>query len=215
MCSPEFSALGSALVIGRRNKGAHAGTPKQRSFRHTWRSNYSGSDGSDSTQAAALVVNGVAVKCADYHEHRRRPSAALSWMTVDWVLWGKPSATGGRHRGGLRNSWPSPPAAGYVDSMAAIINRIAGRAWFGSLQSCYWTGRALDDTLDVFWPATGMGRHFSARSQPGFSQQKFINPGGANGTAFTAIRNRSFIQKFAAVLRDSGSGGFRDVLWCC
>ena len=74
--------------------------------------------------------------------------AALSWMTVDWALWGKPSATGAA-TGAVCGLVAITPAAGFVDSTAAIvIGMLAGM--ISSLTVVLMDRTGLDDTLDVF-----------------------------------------------------------------
>ena len=112
------SALGSAMVIGRRNKGAHAARPSNVPFvilgaALLWFGWFGFNAGS------ALAINGVAVN-ALVTTNIAAAFAALSWMMVDWVLWGKPSATGAA-TGAVCGLVAITPAAGYVDSMAAII----------------------------------------------------------------------------------------------
>ena len=103
--------------------------------------------------------------------------AALSWMVVDWVLWGKPSATGAA-TGAVCGLVAITPAAGFVDSMASIvIGLLAGMIC--NLIVVFLDRTGLDDTLDVF-ACHGMGGVFGALAT-GFFAQKFINPGGADG----------------------------------
>ncbi len=76
-------------------------------------------------------------------------AAGLSWMVLEWVLRGKPSALG-IISGAVGGLVAITPAAGFVDPRGAlIIGLIAGAG-------CYWGATALkrmggyDDSLDAF-----------------------------------------------------------------
>jgi ammonium transporter, Amt family len=169
------SALGSAMVIGRRNKGAHAARPSNVPFvilgaALLWFGWFGFNAGS------ALAINGVAVN-ALVTTNIAAAFAALSWMAVDWVLWGKPSATGAA-TGAVCGLVAITPAAGYVDSTAAIvIGMLAGMVCSFTVILMDRTG--LDDTLDVF-ACHGVGGIFGAIAT-GFFAQKVVNPSGADG----------------------------------
>jgi len=172
------SALGSAMVIGRRNKSAHAARPSNVPFvilgaALLWFGWFGFNAGS------ALAMNGVAVN-ALVTTNIAAAFAALSWMIVDWVLWGKPSATGAA-TGAVCGLVAITPAAGYVDPMAAIIiGLLVGIIC--SFAVVLLDRTRLDDTLDVF-ACHGMGGIFGAIAT-GFFAQKLINPGGANGLLY-------------------------------
>jgi len=101
-------------------------------------------------------------------------------MIVDWVLWGKPSATGAA-TGAVCGLVAITPAAGYVDSMAAIIiGLLVGMIC--SFMVVLLDRTKLDDTLDVF-ACHGMGGIFGAIAT-GFFAQKLINPAGADGLLY-------------------------------
>jgi Amt family ammonium transporter len=169
------SALGSAMVIGRRNKGAHAARPSNVPFvilgaALLWFGWFGFNAGS------ALAINGVAVN-ALVTTNIAAAFAALSWMAVDWVLWGKPSATGAA-TGAVCGLVAITPAAGFVDSTAAIvIGMLAGMVCSFTVVLMDRTG--LDDTLDVF-ACHGVGGIFGAIAT-GFFAQKLVNPSGADG----------------------------------
>jgi Amt family ammonium transporter len=101
-------------------------------------------------------------------------------MTVDWVLWGKPSATGAA-TGAVCGLVAITPAAGYVDSIAAIIIGILV-GMICSFTVILMDRTGLDDTLDVF-ACHGMGGILGAIAT-GFFAQKIMNPGGANGLLY-------------------------------
>jgi Amt family ammonium transporter len=169
------SALGSAMVIGRRNKGAHAARPSNVPFvilgaALLWFGWFGFNAGS------ALAINGVAVN-ALVTTNIAAAFAGLSWMAVDWVLWGKPSATGAA-TGAVCGLVAITPAAGFVDSTAAIvIGMLAGMICSCTVVLMDRTG--LDDTLDVF-ACHGVGGIFGAIAT-GFFAQKLVNPSGADG----------------------------------
>ena len=169
------SALGSAMVIGRRKKGAHGARPSNVPFvilgaALLWFGWFGFNAGS------ALAINGIAVG-ALVTTNIAAAFAALSWMAVDWVLWGKPSATGAA-TGAVCGLVAITPAAGFVDSTAAIvIGMLAGMVCSFTVVLMDRTG--LDDTLDVF-ACHGVGGIFGAIAT-GFFAQKLINPGGADG----------------------------------
>lgn len=172
------SALGSAMVIGRRHKSSHGARPSNVPFvilgaALLWFGWFGFNAGS------ALAINGVAVN-ALVTTNIAAAFAALSWMTVDWVLYGKPSATGAA-TGAVCGLVAITPAAGYVDSLASIIMGIlVGLICNFTVMLMDRTG--LDDTLDVF-ACHGMGGIFGAIAT-GFFAQKLINPGGADGLLY-------------------------------
>ncbi len=172
------SALGSAMVIGRRHKVAHAARPSNVPFvilgaALLWFGWFGFNAGS------ALAMNGVAVN-ALVTTNIAAAFAALSWMFVDWTLWGKPSATGAA-TGAVCGLVAITPAAGFVDSMAAvIIGLLVGMVC--SFAVVLLDRTKLDDTLDVF-ACHGMGGIFGAIAT-GIFAQKLINPGGADGLLY-------------------------------
>jgi ammonium transporter, Amt family len=169
------SALGSAMVIGRRNKHGHKARPSNVPFvilgaALLWFGWFGFNAGS------ALAINGVAVN-ALITTNIAAAFAAISWMAVDWILWGKPSATGAA-TGAVCGLVAITPAAGYVDSMAAIIiGLLVGMIC--SFTVVLMSRTKLDDTLDVF-ACHGVGGIFGAIAT-GFFAQKIINSAGANG----------------------------------
>jgi ammonium transporter, Amt family len=169
------SALGSAMVIGRRHKSAHAARPSNVPFvilgaALLWFGWFGFNAGS------ALAMNGIAVN-ALITTNIAAAFAALSWMCVDWILWGKPSATGAA-TGAVCGLVAITPAAGFVDSTAAVIIGILVGV-ICSLAVVLMDRTRLDDTLDVF-ACHGVGGIFGAIAT-GFFAQKLINPGGADG----------------------------------
>jgi Amt family ammonium transporter len=172
------SALGSAMVIGRRSRGHHHARPSNVPFvilgaALLWFGWFGFNAGS------ALSMNEVAVN-ALVTTNIAAAFASLSWMAVDWVLWGKPSATGAA-TGAVCGLVAITPAAGYVDSTAAIIIGLLA-SLVSNFTVVLLDRTGLDDTLDVF-ACHGMGGIFGAIST-GFFAQKVLNPAGANGLLY-------------------------------
>ena len=76
-------------------------------------------------------------------------AAALSWMTVEWLVRGKPSVLG-IISGAVGGLVAITPASGFVDPLGALVIGIVGGA------ACYWGAAKLkvmlgyDDSLDAF-----------------------------------------------------------------
>jgi Amt family ammonium transporter len=160
--SAGLSALAAALVIGRR-KGCgipwkeHMKASKKESaseFKPTnipyvilgasllWFGWFGFNGGS------ALAANDLAVS-ALVTTNLAAAAAAVSWMILDWVIKGKPSAVG-ISVGAVVGLVAITPAAGYVTVTAAlIIGLVAGV--ISNLVANWRAGRSrIDDTLDVF-----------------------------------------------------------------
>jgi len=75
-------------------------------------------------------------------------AAAVSWMLLDWVIKGKPSAIAYQWCS-MRNA-AITAAAGYVSFMSAVIIGLAAGI-ISNLVANWRAGRSkIDDTLDVF-----------------------------------------------------------------
>jgi len=178
-----LSALAAALVIGRR-KGC--GIP--------WKNHMKALDKRDSAvefkptnipyvllgaallwfgwfgfnAGSALAANEVAV-LALVTTNLAAAAAAVSWMVVDWVVKGKPSAVG-IAIGAVVGLVAITPAAGFVSVTSALmIGLIAGL--ISNLVANWRAGRSrIDDTLDVFachgvgglWGSVAVGLFASA-----------------------------------------------------
>lgn len=94
--------------------------------------------GANGTAGMAMLVTQIAAA-----------AAALSWMTVEWLVRGKPSVLG-IISGAVGGLVAITPASGYVDPLGALIIGIVGGA------ACYWGAAKLkvllgyDDSLDAF-----------------------------------------------------------------
>ncbi|NPV47892.1 MAG: ammonium transporter [Armatimonadetes bacterium] len=128
---------------------------------------------------SALAMNGLAVS-ALFVTNIAAAFATMSWMAVDWMRTGKPSARGAAI-GAVCGLVAITPAAGFVDVPAAMaIGVLAGVI-------CQYvvilTKRTrLDDTLDVF-ACHGVGGMWGALAT-GILAQKVINPAGGDGLLF-------------------------------
>ncbi|MEM2108050.1 MAG: ammonium transporter [Candidatus Bathyarchaeia archaeon] len=97
---------------------------------------------------SALAANELAVS-ALVTTNLAAAAAAISWMIVDWMTKGKPSAVG-IAIGAVVGLVAITPAAGYVNvSSALIIGLVAGV--ISNLVASWRAGRSrIDDSLDVF-----------------------------------------------------------------
>jgi Amt family ammonium transporter len=160
--SAGLSALAAALVIGRR-KGCgipwkeHMKAAKKESaseFKPTnipyvilgagllWFGWFGFNGGS------ALAANDFAV-LALVTTNLAAAAAAVSWMIMDWVIKGKPSAVG-ISIGAVVGLVAITPAAGYVTVTSALIIGLAAGV-ISNLVANWRAGRSrIDDTLDVF-----------------------------------------------------------------
>ena len=163
-----LSALAAALVVGRRKgcvywkdqlkaldqKGASKSVSMGTEFKPTnipyvilgagllWFGWFGFNGGS------ALAADNIAVS-AVVATNLAAAAAAVSWMIMDWVIKGKPSAIG-IAVGAVCGLAAITASAGYVNFMAAvIIGLVAGIV--SNLVANWRAGRSrIDDTLDVF-----------------------------------------------------------------
>jgi Amt family ammonium transporter len=198
------SALASALVIGRRTDGHPEGRPSNVPFvilgaALLWFGWFGFNAGS------ALAMNSVAVT-ALVTTNIAAAFATLSWVAVDWCLWGKPSATGAA-TGAVCGLVAITPAAGFVDSTGAIvIGLMAGMICNFVVLLLDRTG--LDDTLDVF-ACHGCGGIWGAIAT-GIFAQKLVNPAGGNGLLYG--NPKQVLIQIAAVLASAVWGFVMSVL---
>jgi Amt family ammonium transporter len=97
---------------------------------------------------SALAADGIAVS-AVVATNLAAAAAAVSWMILDWLIKGKPSAIG-ISVGAVCGMAAVTAAAGYVNFTAAVvIGLVAGM--ISNLVANWRAGRSkIDDTLDVF-----------------------------------------------------------------
>jgi len=97
---------------------------------------------------SALAADNIAVS-AVIATNLAAAAAAVSWMLLDWVLKGKPSAIG-ISVGAVCGMAAVTAAAGYVNFTAAVIIGVAAGV-ISNLIANWSAGRSrIDDTLDVF-----------------------------------------------------------------
>jgi ammonium transporter, Amt family len=117
---------------------------------------------------SALAANDLAVS-ALVVTNLSAAAAAVSWMLMDWLIKGKPSAVG-MAVGAVVGLVVITPASGFVTPTAAMIMGLIGGI-ISNIVSNWRLGRSrIDDTLDVFachgvggiWGAIGTGIFASA-----------------------------------------------------
>jgi len=97
---------------------------------------------------SALAANDIAVS-ALVTTNLAAAAAAVSWMLMDWLIKGKPSAVG-VSVGAVVGLVAITPAAGYVNVTSALIIGLAAGI-ISNLVANWRAGRSrIDDTLDVF-----------------------------------------------------------------
>jgi Amt family ammonium transporter len=171
-----FSAIVMAFVVGRRNAGPDEMRPHSLPLTMIgaallwfgWFGFNAGSAGS----AGPLAVNAFVAT------HLAAAGAATMWMTIEWVLYKKPSVLGFAS-GAVAGMVAITPAAGFVTPMVGLlIGVVAAIVAFYAIKIKARMG--YDDSLDVFavhgcagfWGMLAVGL-FAARS---------VNPaGGGNG----------------------------------
>jgi Amt family ammonium transporter len=124
--------------------------------------------------AGALSTNAFVVT------HIAGATAALVWVTVEWMHRGKPT-TLGVASGCVAGLAAITPASGFVGPMAAIL------IGMGAGIFCYWAivlkwKLGYDDSLDVVG-VHGVGGIWGVLAT-GLFAEKAINPAGANGLFF-------------------------------
>ena len=191
--SAGLSALAAALVVGRRkgcavpwkahmeslDQKAHATEFKPTNIPYVllgaallWFGWFGFNAGS------ALAANDLAVS-ALVVTNLAAAAAAVSWMLADWVIKGKPSASG-IAIGAVVGLVAITPAAGYVSVPSALIIGLAAGI-ISNLVSNWRSGRSrIDDTLDVF-ACHGVGGIWGAIAT-GIFASAAIN--GVNGALF-------------------------------
>jgi Amt family ammonium transporter len=143
-----LSALAAALVVGKRKDlGLREFKPNSIPFvilgaALLWFGWFGFNAGSalaaDETAVSALVVTNLAAA-----------AAAVSWMIVDWVIKGKPSAVG-IAVGAVCGLVAITPGSGYVGVPASIIIGLSAGVLSNLVASLRASRMRFDDTLDVF-----------------------------------------------------------------
>jgi len=176
--SAGLSALAAALVIGRR-----AGLEKKGEFRPSnipyvilgaailWFGWFGFNAGSalaaDSVAVVALVTTNLAAA-----------SGAISWMFIDWLMRGKPSAVGFAV-GAVCGLVAITPASGYVNVPASIAIGLIAGALSNFISNWRASRTKIDDSLDVF-SCHGISGIWGSLAT-GLFATVLVNPAGANG----------------------------------
>jgi len=176
-----LSALAAAIVIGRRKDIEKKETLKPSNIPYVilgaallwfgWFGFNAGSAlGADSIMVFALVNTNLAAA-----------AAAVTWMVVDWIMKGKPSAVG-MAVGAVCGLVAITPASGYVNVISAlIIGAVAGM--LSNLMSNWRATRTrIDDTLDVF-SCHGISGIWGSIAT-GIFATVLVNPTSVNGLLF-------------------------------
>ncbi len=146
--SAGFTALAAALVIGKRKDlGLKESKPNNIPYvilgaGLLWFGWFGFNGGS------ALAANEVAVS-ALVVTNMAAAAAAVSWMTVDWIIKGKPSAVG-LAVGAVCGLVAITPASGYVGVPASIIIGLVAGVLSNLVANWRASRMRFDDTLDVF-----------------------------------------------------------------
>jgi Amt family ammonium transporter len=122
---------------------------------------------------SALAADNIAVS-AVVVTNLAAAAAAVSWMVMDWVMKGKPSAVG-IAVGAVCGLAAITAASGYVSFIAAVIIGLAAGI-VSNLVANWRAGRSrIDDTLDVF-ACHGIGGIIGAVAV-GLFATALVNPG--------------------------------------
>jgi Amt family ammonium transporter len=177
--SSGISALAAALIIGRRRGyGKEAFIPHNLTMTVTgagllWFGWFGFNAGS------ALACNGLAAN-AFVVTHIASATAALSWITIEWLHRGKPTTLGAAS-GAVAGLVAITPGSGFVGPLAAlIIGALVSLICYGGIMLKSRLG--YDDSLDVVG-VHGLGGTWGALAT-GLFASKLINPSGANGLFF-------------------------------
>ncbi len=128
---------------------------------------------------SALAADGVAVN-ALVTTNLAAAAAGVSWMLVDWIRKGRPSAVG-MAVGAVCGLAAVTPAAGYVGPSASIVIGVVAGIFSNYVAS--WRARTtLDDSLDVF-ACHGAGGMWGTIAT-GLFASTAINAAGPNGLFF-------------------------------
>ncbi len=132
---------------------------------------------------SALAANGDA-GMAMLVTHISAATGAITWMAIEWVKFGKPSALG-IVTGMVAGLGTITPASGFVGPMAALfIGLTAGSVCFVATQFIKQRLR-IDDSLDVF-PVHGVGGIIGTLFAGLFVSSQFGGTGLAEGMTTTS-----------------------------
>ena len=128
---------------------------------------------------SALAADGLAT-IAFVTTNTATAGAVLAWVTMDWMLKGKPTALGAAS-GAVAGLVAITPAAGFVSPMSALLIGI-GAGVLCSTACNLKTAFGYDDSLDVVG-VHGVGGTWGALAT-GLFASTAINSGGSNGLFF-------------------------------
>ena len=176
-----LSALAAAIVIGRRKDIEKKETLKPSNIPYVilgaallwfgWFGFNAGSAlGADSIMVFALVNTNLAAA-----------AAAVTWMVVDWIMKGKPSAVG-MAVGAVCGLVAITPASGYVNVISALIIGAVAGVLSNLMSNWRATRTRIDDTLDVF-SCHGVSGIWGSIAT-GIFATVLINPTSVNGLLF-------------------------------
>jgi Amt family ammonium transporter len=130
--------------------------------------------------AGSAVAAGTASTGAFIATHVAAASAAIGWVTMDWLVRGRPTALGAAS-GAVAGLVAITPASGYVGPLSAVaIGAAAGCVCFLAVARRAKT--TVDDSLDVFG-VHGVGGTLGAL-MTGLFAQKAVNAAGGDGLFF-------------------------------
>jgi Amt family ammonium transporter len=193
--SAGLSALAAALVIGRRQGiDEHEPTPSNIPYvilgtAILWFGWFGFNEGSSLAANSVAVVALVATNTAG-------AVAGVTWMVVDWIRKGKPSAVG-FCVGAVCGLAAVTPASGYVNVTAAIIIGIVVGILSNTVSNLRTTRTKIDDSLDVF-ACHGIGGFWGSLAT-GLFATVAVNAGGANGL-FYGNPHQFVVQLIAVVV---------------
>jgi len=177
--SSGVSALVAALMIGRRR-----GYPDTAMPPHNLPYTLLGTGllwfGWFGFNAGSATTAGTTSTGAFIATHAAAASAAVGWLTMDWLVKGRPTALGAAS-GAVAGLVAITPASGYVGPLSAIvIGAAAGCVCF--LAVTLRAKTTVDDSLDVFG-VHGAGGTLGAL-MTGLFAQKAVNAAGGDGLFF-------------------------------
>lgn len=129
---------------------------------------------------SALAANGLAVQ-AFVSTNTAAAAAALTWMSIEWMVLGKPTILGGA-TGAVAGLVAITPAAGFVSPASSILIGIMVGVICYTAVAIIKLRFGYDDSLDAFG-VHGVGGTVGAMAT-GLFAQKIINPAGNNGLLF-------------------------------
>jgi Amt family ammonium transporter len=130
--------------------------------------------------AGSALTSGGLASLAFVTTNTASAAAAMSWLGIEWMKKGKPTALGAVS-GAVAGLVAITPAAGFVSPLSAIL------IGTGAGLVCYWivnlkTSLGYDDSLDVIG-IHGAGGLWGALAT-GLFASTAVNPGGADGLFF-------------------------------